>query len=323
MELRHLRYFVAVAEELHFAHAAERLHISPPSLTQQIQSLERELGARLFVRTKRDVKLTDAGTRFLDEARATLQQAERAELVARRAGRGEVGRVEIGFVSSAACTGLLTVALPSYRKSFPLVELAIRKLESPRQLEQLTEGRLDVGFLRPPARYPAGITAVVIVKQPIVVALPENHKLAGADTVAPALLAGESFVAGPFETNLGLHRHMSTIGQMGQFTPRIGARAPDMLAIVTMVAAGFGIAAVPRSIACLQIPGVTYRPLAQEGNQDELAAVFRRDERTPAVKAFIRHVKQLAAQTMLVPAGPADRAGSTSGRHLAHSRASD
>src|SRR5690242_5616798 len=162
MELRHLRYFVAVAEELHFAHAAERLHISPPSLTQQIQSLERELGARLFVRTKRDVKLTDAGARFLDEARATLQQAERAELVARRAGRGEVGRVEISFVSSAACTGLLTVALPSYRQSFPLVELAIRKLESPRQLEQLTEGRLDVGFLRPPARYPTGITAIVI-----------------------------------------------------------------------------------------------------------------------------------------------------------------
>jgi DNA-binding transcriptional LysR family regulator len=99
MELRHLRYFVAVAGELHFTRAAEGLHISPPSLTQQIQNLEQELGARLFVRTKREVKLTDAGRRFLDEARATLQQAERAELVARRAGRGEVGRVEIGFVS--------------------------------------------------------------------------------------------------------------------------------------------------------------------------------------------------------------------------------
>jgi len=152
MELRHLRYFVAVAGELHFTRAAERLHISPPSLTQQIQNLEQELGARLFVRTKREVKLTDAGRRFLDEARATLQQAERAELVARRAGRGEVGRVEIGFVSSAACAGLLTIALPSYRQRFPLVDLAIRKLETPRQIEQLTEGRLDVGFLRAGSR---------------------------------------------------------------------------------------------------------------------------------------------------------------------------
>jgi len=326
MELRHLRYFVAVAGELHFTRAAERLHISPPSLTQQIQNLEHELGARLFARTKREVKLTDAGRRFLDEARATLQQAERAELVARRAGRGEVGRVEIGFVSSAACAGLLTIALPSYRQSFPLVDLAIRKLETPRQIEQLTEGRLDVGFLRPPTRYPAGISAIVVARQPIVVALPDNHRLACADAISPASLIGESFVAWPFETDTGLHRHLTALSQMGRFTPRIGGRAPDMLAIITMVAAGFGIAAVPQSIACLQIPGVTYRPLTRGAQQDELAAAFRKDERTPAVKAFIQHVRKLSSQTMLALASritPSDRAASRGSARAVHSAAED
>src|SRR5438270_3418464 len=155
MELRHLRYFMAVAEELHFSRAAERLHISPPSLTQQIQSLEQELGARLFLRTKREVKLTDAGARFLEEARTTLRHAQRAQVVARRAARGEMGRVEIGFVSSAACAGLLTASVPAYRDAYPLVELSMRKMETAKQIEQLTGSRLDIGFLRPPTRYPA------------------------------------------------------------------------------------------------------------------------------------------------------------------------
>jgi DNA-binding transcriptional LysR family regulator len=121
MELRHLRYFVAVAEELHFLRAAGRLHISPPSLTEQIRDLEQELGAVLFTRTKRNVTLTDAGTRFLDEARSTLRQAEHAARVAKLAGRGEMGRIEIGYASSAACSGLVTEAIAAYRQTHPLV----------------------------------------------------------------------------------------------------------------------------------------------------------------------------------------------------------
>src|SRR5262249_33116064 len=153
------------AEELHFSRAAERLHISAPSLTQQIQNLERELEAQLFTRTKREVKLTDAGARFFEEARVTLRQAERAEFVARRAGRGELGKVEIGFVASAACLGVLSATLPSYRALFPLVDVSIRKMESPIQLEHLSEARLDVGFLRPPTRYPTGTSGFVIARQ--------------------------------------------------------------------------------------------------------------------------------------------------------------
>src|SRR5215218_8477491 len=178
MELRHLRYFVAVAEELHFSRAAERLHISPPSLTQQIQGLERELGTSLFTRTKRNVTLTDTGTRFLHEARLTLQQAEHAAVVARLAGRGDIGRLEIGYASSVACAGLVTAAVAEYGRTHPLVTISLSKMQAARQLRELPEGRLDIGFLRNPARYPEGISAVIISREPVVVVLPRGHRLA-------------------------------------------------------------------------------------------------------------------------------------------------
>jgi len=299
MELRHLRYFVAVAEELHFSRAADRLHLSPPSLTEQIQRLERELGARLFMRTKRNVALTDAGARFLEEARLTLRQAERAELVARLAGRGEVGRIEIGYVSSAACTGLLTAAVAAYRRAHPLVSLSIWKMETSRQLDQLAEGRLDIGFLRPPARYPVGISAMILARQAVIVALPNDHRLAETDPISAAMLAEEQFIAPTFETELGIYRHTVAVGEQGRFVPRIAERAPDFFTIVTLVAAGFGIAVVPQSCACIQIPGVVYRSLSSQTKQAELAVACRRDEKAPAVKAFLQHLKD----RRLEPAG--------------------
>lgn len=291
MELRHLRYFVAVAEELHFARAAERLHISPPSLTEQIKNLEQQLGARLLTRTKRNVALTDAGERFLAEARLTLQQAERAELVARRAGRGEVGHVEIGYLTTAVCSGLLTTAASSYRRDHPMVSLAFRRMETPRQLDHLAEGRLDIGFIRPPARYPIGISARIIEREPAVIALPKDHKLAAKDSISAAMLADERFVAPTFETQLGFE-HPAAIGQQGKFVVRVVDRAPDLLTFVTLVAAGVGIAILPRSVSCIQIPGVVYKAISPPTKPTELAVAFRRDERAPAVKAFIQHLRQ-------------------------------
>jgi DNA-binding transcriptional LysR family regulator len=291
MELRHLRYFVAVAEELHFTRAAERLHISPPSLTEQINNLERELRARLLNRTKRNVALTDAGARFLVEARLTLQQAEHAEHVARLAGRGEVGRVEIGYVSSAASTGLLAVAVGAYRRTHPLVSLSIAKMETSRQLDHLAKGRLDVGFLRPPTRYPLGVSAVIIARQPVAIALPSNHKLAAIDVISPAMLAEEGFIEPTLETELGIFQSSPAVGQQGKFVARIVDRIPDLFTTVTLVAAGLGIAVVPQSCSCIQIPGVVYKSLSPQTRPVELAAAFRRDERAPAVKAFIQQLR--------------------------------
>jgi DNA-binding transcriptional LysR family regulator len=296
MELRHLRYFVAVAEELHFSRAAERLHISPPSLTEQIRNLEQELGAALLTRTKRNVTLTDAGARFLEEARSTLQQAEHAALVARLAGRGEMGRVEIGYASSAACSGLVTAAVATYRRTHPLVSISLSAMQAARQLDQLTEGRLDIGFLRTPARYPLGISAVIIARQPIVIALPSHHRLAKKASLSAAMLAEERFLAPTFETEVGLFQHTAAVGQQGKFEARIVDRVPDLFTTVTLVAAGVGIAVVPQSCSCIRIPGVVYKTLTPQTKQVELAAAFRRDERAPAVKAFIAQLRAWSAK---------------------------
>jgi DNA-binding transcriptional LysR family regulator len=291
MELRHLRYFVTVAEELHFSRAAERLHISPPSLTQQIQNLERELGTRLFTRNKRSVTLTDAGTRFLDEARLTLQQAEHAALVARLAGRGDIGRLEIGYASSAACAGLVTAAVAKYCQAHPLVTISLSMMQAARQLEHLTEGRLDIGFLRNPARYPVGITAVIIAREPVLVVLPTGHRLAKKSSISAQMLAEERFLAPVFETEIGLFQHTAALAQEGNFVARIVERVPDIFTTVTLVAAGAGIAIVPQSCSCLRIPGTVYKKISQQTNSVEFAVAFRRDERAPAVKAFIQQLR--------------------------------
>ncbi len=295
MEFRHLRYFIAVAEELHFTRAAERLRISPPALTEQIQALERELGVKLFTRNQRSVRLTDAGARFLDEGRATLRQLEKAELAARRAGRGEVGEVHVGYVSSASCTGLLAKAITDYRQTHPMVNITVRKIETSRQIDYLTEGRLDIAFLRPPARYPVGITSVIIAQQNVLIVLPSDHPLArGRRPIEPAALAGESFIAPDFEREVGIFQHTAEIGRRGGFAPSLVARAPDFFTIVTMVASGFGIAAVPQCCACIQIPGIVYVPLAAKTQPAELAAAFRRDERAPAVKSFVQQIRRMS-----------------------------
>jgi DNA-binding transcriptional LysR family regulator len=301
MELRHLRYFVAVAEELHFSRAAERLHISPPSLTEQIRDLEQELGAVLFIRTKRNVTLTDAGSRFLEEARATLRQAEHAARVAKLAGRGEIGRIEIGYASSAACSGLVTAAIAEYRRTHPLVTLSLSSMQAARQLEQLTEGRLDVGFLRTPSRYPVGIASVIIARQPIVIALPSDHKLAKSRSVSAAMLAEEQFLVPtfffPHTSAVGLRiEGIGLVEKQGNFVARIVERIPDLFTTVTLVAAGVGIAVVPQSCSCIQIPGVVYRPLSRPTEPVELVVAFRRDERAPAVKAFIQQLRSHSAK---------------------------
>lgn len=293
MDLRHLRYFVAVAEELHFARAAERLGITPPSLTQQIQSLETELGVRLLNRTKRSVELTDAGQRFVEEARKTICQAEHTELVGRQAGRGELGRIEIGYMTSSACAGIVASCLFELHRKHPLVELHLQKLETPQQLRLLAERRIDVGFLRPPDRYPVGLTGMTIFRQPVVIALPADHRLAGRKRLRCGDLAEEPFVVPSVEVELGFVAYVSAIAEQGGFDPRIAGRAPDYLTIVTLVSAGIGLAAVPASFARVQIPGVRYCEIDLKTDA-RIALAFRRDERAPAVKSFIAGVRAKA-----------------------------
>src|SRR3977135_305132 len=178
MEVRHLKYFVMVAEELHFSRAAARLEIAVPTLSHQIRALESELGAQLFRRkTRSALALTHVGRRFLDEAHATLKQMEHTELVGRRAARGETGSIALGYVLSACCSGLLAAALVHFRKTHPEVSMQVQYIETFPQFKAMVNGTLDVGIMRVPRRYPSGLAGFVVSSEPLRLALPEGNPL--------------------------------------------------------------------------------------------------------------------------------------------------
>lgn len=293
MELRHLRCLAVLAEELHFSRAAERLGIAQPALTQQIQHLERELGVRLFHRTKRSVQLTVAGRLTLEQALRTLQQAERTELIARQAGRGEKGLIEIGYVGSAAFSGILSSTISDYRKTNPNVDLHLHELGIRQQLDDLQSGHLDLGFLRLPVRqWPAGLTSLTLLSEPIIVAIPAEHRLAKRRAIPIAELAQEAFIAMRYMEGVGFHAQVEDICRKNQFVPRITQRAQQFAAIASLVGAGLGVAFVPKSLRTLPIPGVVYRPLASIQEMSHLALAFRKSEHAPAVVSFVEKVRK-------------------------------
>ncbi|MBR0679499.1 LysR family transcriptional regulator [Roseomonas eburnea] len=295
MELRLLRAFATVAETLHFARAAERLGISPPSLTEQVQELERRLGARLFVRTKRSVALSDAGKLFLEELRPALEQLDRAERVARLAGRGARGIIEIGFAGSAALSGVLAQAIAAWRREHPEVELHLHEMESAPQIEALAEGRLDIGFVRAPVTTPPGIVTARLRREPVFIALPPDHALIAEPSVPAAALAGEAFIIPDQEAGMSFHHHTLAVAERGGFAPRLAHRGRDLIAVATLVALGLGVAVVPESLCqTLALPGVTYRPLRGAPILADIVAAFRRAETAPATRTLIRQIRGLA-----------------------------
>lgn len=297
MELRHLRYFVAVAEELHFSRAAERLNISTPTLSHQIRALETMLGAQLLSRkTKSTVALTQAGKRFLEEARATLRQAEKAELVGKRAARGDIGTVAIGYILSASCIGLAPELIASFQKDNPDVSFQLSRMETFPQLKAIIEGALDVGFIRAPQHYPAELTGFVIDRHPYCAAIPEGHHLAKRKRVSRAELVKEPFVSNSLELEVGFWGNMGAITKPGH-SLRIVARAQDIFSVLTLVAAGVGLGIVSVPMQNVGIPGIVYRPIVGALQEAEIAVVHRKSEGAPVVKSFIRllHARARAA----------------------------
>jgi DNA-binding transcriptional LysR family regulator len=293
MELRHLRSFIAVAEELHFTRAANRVHITTPSLSERIRDLEHELGVQLLLRTKRSVVLTDAGARFLREAREVVSHTERATLAAQRAGRGEVGRVSVGYVTSVACSGIVSNAMSEFLRRRPLVDIDLVRLDGRVQMEGLVEGTLDVGFLRPPQRYPVGLTGILLHSRPVILAMPRGHRLSRMGTVPIARLERENFITPSLEVELGFFAHIGEIGRQGKFEPKITHRVRDFITALTLVAAGCGVALVPESFRCIRLPGVVYRSLAELLDPSSFAAVFRQNEQAPAPRALIELLREI------------------------------
>ncbi len=290
-ELRHLRYFVAVAEERNFGRAAERLGIAQPGLSQQIASLETLVGTRLLDRSKRLFRLTLPGQVFLAEARKALAQADIAFAAVQRAARGETGRVSIGYVASAAYSGVLTQVISGFRDTYPEVELVLIEMEMLRQLDHIVEGTLDFGFVRPPAPVPRGLEAMTVQSERLVALLPAGHRLAQAEEIALRDLAAETFIVPNQTAEVGFHRQTAQACRDAGINPTIRANGRDFMTIASMVTVGLGVALVPRSMECMQLPGIVYRPLASPVTRSDISAVFRRNEAAPAANAFIAHCR--------------------------------
>ena len=294
MELRHFRYFVAVAEELHFSRASARLNIATPTLSHQIQALETMLGAQLFTRrTRSAVLLTTAGKRFLDEARATLKQADHAALVVRRTARGEVGNLAIGYLFAASCTGFLSSAIADFRGAHPDVSFALRKMEPLTLTNAVIDGDIDVAFTRWSDRYPPGLTGFLVKRLPLYLALPERHPLAARKQISPDMLDDEDYVSTSVSMEVGLWGNIAGVVSKSA-SPRIVARADDVFSVLTLVGAGIGISVVSEAMLRLAIPGVVFRRLSGIAQQAEFAMVHRRNEDAPVVKAFLQMLRAKA-----------------------------
>jgi DNA-binding transcriptional LysR family regulator len=286
MELRHLRYFLTVAEESHFGRAAERLHIVQPALSMQIRALEAELGTTLFERTSRRVVLTEAGILFRVEAERTIQQAARAKDVAQRAARGEVGTVRIGFVGNAAFAGKLAADVSSFRLAYPKVELDLTELSPLRQVDAVVSGHLDAGYTSDfQYTHERELAVDRIAAWPWILAMRSNHPLAGRAAVSAKALHGEAFVV--YAAHAADDGQVRLLRQLLGEEPRVLHHVPNTLTVLTLAAAGMGLALVPGSLETLNIPNVAYRPLADFPVRCDLVLVSRRNEPSPAVRHFI------------------------------------
>lgn len=286
-----MRYFIAVAELLHFGRAAQRLHISQPPLSRQIQSLEEELGVILFHRTRRAVRLTEPGLKFLDEARRTLLQAERSIEVARRAGRGELGKLEIGF-APVSDMAILPKVLGAFRQRIPDVEIRLHYLNTPEQLQALREGTIDVGLLRMPADA-EGIVVETILREPIVLALPKGHRLCKRATIPLKALADEPYVMFPRNYAPRFYDFILSICRDAGVGIQVAIEAVSIHNNLSLIAGGMGVSLLPESVGELRRSGVVLRPLEDTAPQVETGIAHRRPDRGKALAAFLAVVREL------------------------------
>lgn len=292
MELRYLRYFVAVAEELHFSRAAERLGISQPPLSQQIQALERELGTRLLTRTNRRVELTEAGLVFLDEARDILARTERATRLVSRLGRGEAGQLRIGFTTSVPLSPTLPRTLMRYRQRYPDVELRMHELNSQRQVAPLLEGDLDIGIMRP-ATLPDGLDAFTLIREPLMAVVNEQGPLGGsALPLTLEALAAHPFVYFSPAAGTGLLDQFNALFAKRGLTPRLVQEVGGPNTIISLVAGGMGVSVLPASFQHIRIDNVRYRPLSDADAVSEVWLTHARHHLTPQARSFIDLVQR-------------------------------
>lgn len=305
MELRHLRYFIAVAEAGHITRAAEGLGIQQPPLSLQIKALERELDVQLFRRKPRGVELTDAGVAFLERARVILNEVERAFASTQRTARGEQGRVVVGFTASAPFHPFVPRVIRAYRELSPLVSLALEESGSSDLVQGLHNEQMDAAFIRSPVADVVGLEVTPLLEEEMIVALPAGHPLAmqsrADDSTALPLgaLAKETFVLYKRPGGPGLYDTIITACRGAGFVPRVGQEAPRIVSTLNLVAAGLGVSIVPASLRRLQMDGVIYRRIADIAAlklKAPLILACRPGENSAAVQRFIDLVRTTAGQ---------------------------
>lgn len=296
MELRHLRYFLAVAEELHFGVASRRLHIAQSPLSRQIKQLEDDLGVTLFQRTKRRVELTEAGRAFASEARAVLAATEQARRTASLAKSGKIGRLSLGFTNSAIYT-IFPKVLLNYQRKFPLVDLVLKiNLLTPDQVRALVAKQIDIGLLRPPIES-TELELLPISSEPLVVALPRDHQLAARQKIDARSLAKSPFIVFSRSIKSSLSNSVMQVCHGAGFYPKIAYEVTDIPTMVLLISSGVGISLVPASTKDIGVSDVVYRPLTRASPLLTMALAWNPSLASPVRDAFVELAKAMLKRT--------------------------
>lgn len=298
LELRHLKYFITVADELHFGRAAERLGISQPPLSQQIHALETRLGAKLFERKGRGIVLSGAGSALLPRARAILTQTERAAESVARSQRGELGELHLGLMSSGPFTVVVPRVLARFRERLPDVRLLIHEMATVQQIEALEQGLIDVGVIRPEA-LPHGIKAMELFKDSLTVVMHASNPLAAKEgPVDIAELANEDFIFYQRHLGIRLYDEVIALCTRAGFSPRILYEVRELPTIIGLISGGFGVAVLPGSVQRMMVENVVYRPVKNMEAATAVWAIYRDDAHDPMVHAFLDIAQCLVSKAL-------------------------
>jgi DNA-binding transcriptional LysR family regulator len=295
VEFRHLNFFVAVAEELHFTRASVRLRIAQPHLSQEIRRLEREIGVELFVRTKRSVALTTAGRAFLERVRIVLDSTADAVHAARRASRGETGRIMLGSMSVAAI-GVIPNAIARFRNAYPDVEVLLKDVNSEEGLEAVRTGQLDLCLMHPPRTADPALNIETVWLEPLVAVLPSKHPLADKQRISLQRLRSDLWVINQRETGSRLHDEIIAACAAAGFEPRIAQRTTRMTTTISIVASGIGVTLLPITAARLAFGGAVYRQLRPPRSSIPVAFAWRQDQTAPVLAHFMDVVRNSASR---------------------------
>jgi DNA-binding transcriptional LysR family regulator len=286
MELRHLRYFVAVAEQLHFRHAAEIVHVAQPALSQQIRQLEAEIGVALFERSRRKVRLTSAGKAFYESAQSILRQANQAVAEARKVEHGEAGTIRIGFVSTAAIS-VLPDAMKKLRRRVPMAEVELSELAAGEQIDGLYGGLLDIGFIHAKLTAEDILESMVVAQDRLIVAVPASSELARHQRIDLTRLATWTAIMPARHSTSGFYEHVRMAYQKAGVMPVRMHHTRLLQTGLLLVGAGVGVSIVPECFKSIHVRGVVYKKLLVEPPPSELVAAWRRDNPSPLLRRFI------------------------------------